>query len=571
MSNQCPKGLTPNRARTGLDKFDLDGLDRVLKQRNEVEQQGLIECAAGGKCPPDTTPEQADAIVEGSLDEPSEDESLDRARRCYIYGDCRQDLVSGDIKRTLPDFEQERLQSEKTKQIRREKLAFESEIKRCALTGQCKRPLTPENAKKFDELGALDQALQRCAAGFGCPEGINKSRADALTGTDFDRWKEQQNSTGKNDPGSTTKLTFDEQEIEPIDSEEPSATSKAPESEESSREPEGVSPPKLTLDDPGVSWPQRDKPEKEGVHRLSPIEAANPNIGAVAYVIAEAGPLQTPIFFSPQELLAKRLPNVDGVETHDFSIAQQDPSLEKPGEPVAVEADTIETIAVPFEAPNSFRIERANEHIDGSDFEKTRSTLTARINSKEAVPSVQLNAEMFIEQSSTERFGAQLITGGAPNVDVEAMAYIPIDDGGPAINVSLAIATTLPDRSISAGVVPYTEDPIASVFLITQTRTFLSANHDAQELQATKFAYGLAGLEQPNVGSFADFVDFAFPEAERGKPRGFLVYLSGYGDPQVESRTNTTRGVNKVTVIKSKGSQKGTIGVLVESVWSAER
>lgn len=554
---QCPKGLSPNRARTGLDNHDQDGLDKVIRLRKQVERQGLIECAAGGQCPPDMSPEQADAIVDASMEEPSDDETIERARRCYVYGDCREDLVSGDIKETLPEFEQRKLEAEKTRQIAREKVAFEWEIRKCATSGQCKRPLTPENARKFDQLGALDQALQRCAAGYGCPEGINKSRARALTDSDYDRWKEQEAGESKERSG-TTDLTFDEEEGTAVEVKK-----------EQDTQPD-IPQPDLVFEDPALDWPQRDQPKKSGADPRSPIKSANPNIGIAGYVIAEAGPQQTPAFFSPQELLASRLPSIDGGEVYDPSLVQQDPGLEKPGEPVPVTDLTIETIASPFNAPGSFRIERKNEHRDRSDLEKVSATLRGKIDSYGPVPRVLLSAEIITEQISTERFGAKAIVGGAPDGDIEAMAYLPIDDGGPAINVSLAIAAKLPDRSMHAGVMPYTEDLIANIGLTQQILTILSARNNAQELSATRLAHRLAGLEQPATGTFGDFVDFTFPETTPGKPRGFLVFLSGQADPETISRTNMTRGFDKVTVIKRKGSQKATIGVLVETVWPVD-
>ena len=562
--NVCPEGVSKRTARNGLDSYDQKGLQQRRNKLNGLQRSGVVDCAYGGDCPENLTPDKAQKIVEEAERGASSKQTLDAARRCYIYGECLGNDVSGDLMRKLPEFEKRRLEDEKKREMIQNKVDFAVDAQKCANGGKCKWPLTRQKAKEYDSLGGLELSLLRCASGYGCPEGINQKQALALTSADAIREQEKSEKAKAVEPKKAENTPVKKESIEPQAVPEKEPVNEVPDRKQVSENEEQL------FDDPDFEKLLKERRNRPNNKTKVQVKAANPNIGVVAHVVAAAGPQQTPTYFSPQELLAQRLPWVDGDDDPDETIAQQDPSLEKPGPPRPVVDETVETFSEPQKAPTIFRIERNNQHRDGSDFEQVSVNLIGKSQSDGPVPRVWLEANITSEQVSTEKFGAKTITGGAPKGEVEAMAFLPIDDGGPAINVSLAVVAKLPNRSMHAGVIPYTEDPYANVFLINQMRTILSAQNPGQAQSSAQSIFGLAGLEQPAIGSFADFVEFNFPETSPGKPRGFLVYLSGEADPEIVSKTNKVRGLDRVTVINTKGTQTAKIGVLVEVTWLAQ-
>ncbi|MEM8650627.1 MAG: hypothetical protein AAGF54_08880, partial [Pseudomonadota bacterium] len=278
----------------------------------------------------------------------SSKQTLDAARRCYIYGECLGNEVSGELMRKLPEFERNRLEAEKKREMIQNKVDFAIDAQKCANGGKCKWPLTRQKAKQYDKLGGLELSLLRCASGYGCPDGINQKQALALTSTDAIRASENNEKAKAVEPKRADSDPAKQNRVEPQAEPAKEPVNKSPDRKQVSESEDPF------FDDPDFEKMLEERRNKPNKQSQIQVKAANSNIGVVAHVIAAAGPQQTPYYFSPQELLSQRLPWIDGGDDEDDSIAQQDPSLDKPGPPRAVVDETIETFSADPSAEKKF-------------------------------------------------------------------------------------------------------------------------------------------------------------------------------------------------------------------------
>ncbi|MEP4804580.1 MAG: hypothetical protein ABJZ69_09220, partial [Hyphomicrobiales bacterium] len=302
--NRCKSGLSPNRARSGLDKYDQQGVDKARKQLERIERDQAIKCIVYSKCAGEMTKEDAWRAFDEIPTPPSSEERVEAARQCYIFGSCASDEVSGDRKKLLPEYEQRALEAEKKRQLARNESDWKWERVKCASRGQCKRPMTPEKAKTFDQMDSFDRALHRCAAGFGCPDGINRDQATALTDREHILWKER--DTAKAVEPKIPEPKHEEKEGT-IGVEENHLIFKAPETE-----------PDLFFDDSDVAEEIEKRQRSFERKATTASKAQNPFVGLAASVVAEAPRQSTPIFFSEAELLRPRLPRLTG--DGDFEV-----------------------------------------------------------------------------------------------------------------------------------------------------------------------------------------------------------------------------------------------------------
>ena len=299
-------------------------------------------------------------------------------------------------------------------------------------------------------------------------------------------------------------------------------------------------------------------------------EAANPNIGLAASVVAATPKQNTPSFFSDAELLLSRLPSLTG--DVEASLPEGFDFPEENGEPtepevrdsgpttiaVSKDGETFQSHSYADRVPGSFTLERSNTRSNRNGTVSVSSRIWGE-SWHGPVPGIKINARLESQQIHAERRGAKRILS-RPKAEVSATAFLPIDDGGAAIEAHAYISATVPDRGMILSVLPYSEDALANLGLVPQIRSYVGQAPKGLAASTMKEVTRISGIPSPHAGDQpAREVMFSFPPTARGKPRGLLITVEGSAKPEIVSKRDTFLGNDAVTEITEQAMHEGQI------------
>ncbi|WP_298821262.1 hypothetical protein [uncultured Roseibium sp.] len=265
-----------------------------------------------------------------------------------------------------------------------------------------------------------------------------------------------------------------------------------------------------------------------------------PGIAAAAYVAAGASndPNWQPSF-SAKQLLKPRLRVLADTEPprpDELMMPGGDRLAAEYREPTAETAEHFESVVAPVRAEEislSRSAQRRNANWHHS--EQSSSTLTANFFNTDT-PGLSVRASIKEDIQTFESNDDAKRATDIPNSEVDFVAFIPIDDGGPEINAVAMLNGEVSGRAGSILVMGYADDPVGLSLLplTTAVRIIPSTQDGDREARFENRVLGGLALAPaaPHLGRKRGLSTFVIPEAPVGTPRGILVQVEGNSGPQ---------------------------------------